>query len=89
MAPPEEVVARRSLPTPADHVAQALHEWRRRAARAAAVPESVVCNDRELDALVQAATTRTLTIADIEEVLGPMATRRHGDRILQSLPPSP
>ena len=67
-----------------DPVLEALHDWRRRTARSAGLPESAVCADRTL---VEIAAQRPSTIEQLAAVgdLGPIAARRLGPRLLDVL----
>lgn len=82
--PPPSLVGRRRPLSPAERSLAALHEWRRAAARAAAVPEAVVCSDRELRDLAQLA-DRQADLDDVADVIGAMAAHHHGPRILAAL----
>lgn len=77
VAPPTRLVAPRPTVEP---VLQALDEWRAGAARAAAVPPAVVCGD---DALRRLAAARPTTVEAVADVLGPLAARRFGPRIVE------
>lgn len=82
--PPEFAQAGPTVETAPARTA-ALAEWRRAAARAAAVPESVVCSDQQLRRLVALSDVETITLDDISAVIGSMAARRHGARLLEVL----
>lgn len=65
-----------------DPVLAELRQWRRRAAKAAQLPERAVCSDDELSAIAAA---RPLTMDELLEVpgLSPLAARRLGPRLLE------
>lgn len=76
-APPARLVPARPVVEP---VLAALDEWRAGAARAAAVPPTVVCGDQALRRLAAARPTSVEAVAD---VLGPLAAQRFGPRIVE------
>jgi DNA helicase-2/ATP-dependent DNA helicase PcrA len=77
VAPPPRLVTPRP---PVEPVLLALDAWRAGAARAAAVPPAVVCGD---EALRRLAAARPTTVEAVADVLGPLAARRFGPRIVE------
>lgn len=80
--PPPSLRTERRQPDPTERSLSALREWRRGAARAAAVPEVVVCSDHDLRRLAAAPLA---DLDDVAAVIGPMAAHHHGPRILDAL----
>jgi ribonuclease D len=76
---PPPVREPRSAAVP-DPVLDALRSWRRSAAAAARMPEPAICPDAQLVALAE---SRPTSMAEVESVLGPLAARRLGPRVLQ------
>jgi DNA helicase-2/ATP-dependent DNA helicase PcrA len=79
--PPVHLVARMVREDPS---LDALRAWRRAAAIAADVPETMVCSDRALAAVAHARPASIDELAALPEI-GPIAARRLGPRLLAAL----
>ena len=80
--PPVALVPEPPAPAPVDPVLVALQRWRSSTALAADLPEETVCTDADLAALVA---VRPRNEQELAEVLGPLAARRLGPRVLPLL----
>jgi DNA helicase-2/ATP-dependent DNA helicase PcrA len=81
--PPPPIAAARARRGP-DPVTEALLAWRRSAAVAAGLPETTICTDAALAAVAAARPDTVDDLAALPEV-GPIAARRLGPRLLETL----